>query len=155
MQAFLSGAVKLDGERLGHGLKAKLQYHSWLVRLKAMCMGEALFWQRGSSKMFDTVGEMFGEDAGPFFNVGNSHKLCWGKSPRRWSTCVAWEITKRMKSLKEPSVASGSFTRRRNSQVGMQFFTFALIFLVRVDVEKILPLVFFELLMEKLPLSCL
>jgi hypothetical protein len=60
-----------------------------------------------------------------------------------------------MKSLKEPSVASGSFTRRRNSQVGMQFFTFALIFLVRVDVEKILPLVFFELLMEKLPLSCL
>jgi len=39
-------------------------------------MGEALFWQRGSSKMFDTVGEMFGEDAGPFLNVGNCHKLC-------------------------------------------------------------------------------
>jgi hypothetical protein len=43
----------------------------------------------------------------------------------------------------------------RNPQVEMEFFTFALIFLLRVDVEKILPLVFFKLLMEKLPLSCL
>jgi hypothetical protein len=67
MQAFLSGAVKLHAERLGHALKAKLQYHSWQVRLKAVRMGEALFWQRGSSKMFGTVGEMFGEDAGPFW----------------------------------------------------------------------------------------
>jgi hypothetical protein len=64
MQAFLTGAEKLDGEKLGHALKAKLQDHSWQVRLKAICTVEALMRQRGSGKVFDTVGAMFAEDAG-------------------------------------------------------------------------------------------
>jgi len=63
MQTFLSAAVKLDAERLGHALEAKLQDHSWQVRLKAICTVEALLRQRGSSKVFDKVGAMFGEDA--------------------------------------------------------------------------------------------
>ncbi|CAM6010964.1 unnamed protein product [Sphagnum balticum] len=72
MQTFLSAAVKLDTERLGHALEAKLQDHSWQVRLKAICTVEALLRQRGSSKVFDKVGAMFGEDAVAIFECAQS-----------------------------------------------------------------------------------
>lgn len=64
VQNFLTAVVKLDGDRLGYALQSKLQAHAWQVRLKAMCIVEAILRQGNSNDVFKRVAEMFEEDCG-------------------------------------------------------------------------------------------
>ncbi|KAG0627067.1 hypothetical protein M758_2G171400 [Ceratodon purpureus] len=64
VQNFLTAAVKLDGDRLGYALQSKLQAHAWQVRLKAMCVVEAILRQGDSNDVFQRVARMFEEDCG-------------------------------------------------------------------------------------------
>lgn len=61
LQGFLTDAMKLDPLNLCNALEKKLQAHAWQVRLKAMCVLEALLRQR-EVNTFGKVAALFEED---------------------------------------------------------------------------------------------
>eukprot|EP00249_Psilotum_nudum_P023791 c28982_g1_i2 orf=735-2171(+) len=74
LQAFLSKALTLDPVSFGQALDSKLHVHSWQVRLKAMCVLEAILHQKDQS-FFRTVATKFEEDAGVIHGCLHSPQL--------------------------------------------------------------------------------
>nr|PNR62381.1 hypothetical protein PHYPA_000805 [Physcomitrium patens] len=64
VQNFLTAATKLDGDLLGYALLSKLQARLWQVRLKAMCIVEAVLRQGDSHDVYQRMGGIFQENYG-------------------------------------------------------------------------------------------
>ncbi|KAK9062599.1 hypothetical protein SSX86_019787 [Deinandra increscens subsp. villosa] len=61
IQVFLMEATKLNSLALSHALEAKLQSHMWQVRVKALCVLEALL-RKKDDEQFSTVTSYFTEN---------------------------------------------------------------------------------------------
>ncbi|XP_076881339.1 protein MODIFIED TRANSPORT TO THE VACUOLE 1-like [Bidens hawaiensis] len=61
INVFLSEATKVNALALSHALEAKLQSHMWQVRVKAMCVLEALL-RKKDDEQFSTVTSYFTEN---------------------------------------------------------------------------------------------
>ncbi|KAI7736861.1 hypothetical protein M8C21_027340 [Ambrosia artemisiifolia] len=71
IQVFLSEATKLDALALSRALEAKLQSHMWQVRVKAMCVLEALL-RKKDDEQFSTVTSYFTENIDVVVNCSES-----------------------------------------------------------------------------------
>ncbi|KAI3795033.1 hypothetical protein L1987_37677 [Smallanthus sonchifolius] len=71
IQVFLLEATKLNALALSHALEAKLQSHMWQVRVKAMCVLEALL-RKKDDEQFSTVTSYFTENIDVVVNCSES-----------------------------------------------------------------------------------
>lgn len=66
LQIFLATALKLDPKNLAYSLESKLRSHAWQVRLKALCVLEAITHQEDTD-FYGIIVEMFEKDADALF----------------------------------------------------------------------------------------